>query len=290
MTKRNRKQTTEMEWRNEMKTTQKTMKLVPILVSFAASTVFAVSLSVPLLGCNGDKKEVKTKQSKEATFDKEKAEKESRSVKQNADEERKAKEESEEERRLAQQKAEEPQKTGGNSGKKLESIFGIEFGWKKPDGWKDSEYLMFDVVPAYDFSPKKKFLSFDVYTVLFDGEGKAFFVRAIKDCENLEEAYKLKRKAIEMIELKYGVMDTEGIPGLATGKVSLDAARGYFGDGLLKRVLKEASAKIVFADGKRIVVGQRDNTVVVYGDDPLRLESAKDAYRRRQTIDAVDSL
>ena len=59
-----------------MKTTLKTMKLVPILVSFAASAVFAASLSVPISGCDGDKKKVETKQSKEETSDKARAEKE----------------------------------------------------------------------------------------------------------------------------------------------------------------------------------------------------------------------
>lgn len=255
-----------------MKTTLKTMKLVPILVSFAASAVFAASLSVPISGCDGDKKKVETKQSKEETSDKARAEKESH---------------------LAQKKAgEKPQKAEGNSDKKLESLFGIEFGWKKPERWNDSGYLMFDVVPAYDFSPKKKFLSFDDYTVLFDGEGEAFYMSAGKKCENLEEAYELKRKAIEVIELKYGVvMGTEGISSLASGKCSLDAARRYFGDELLfKQELKKAISKIVFADGKKILVAQSDNTVVVFGLDPLRLELAEDAYRRRQTIDAVDSL
>ena len=254
-----------------MKTTLKTMKLVPILVSFAASAVFAASLSVPISGCDGDKKKVETKQSKEETSDKARAEKESH---------------------LAQKKAgEKPQKAEGNSDKKLESLFGIEFGWKKPERWNDSGYLMFDVVPAYDFSPEKKFLSFDYYTVLFDGEGEAFYVRARKKCENLEEAYELKRKAIEVIELKYGVeMEKEGMSGLASGKCSLDAARRYFGDELLKRELKEAYAIIVFADGKKICVVQDDNTVAVFGCDPLRMKLAKDAYRRRQTIDAVDSL
>ena len=254
-----------------MKTTLKTMKLVPILVSFAASAVFAASLSVPISGCDGDKKKVETKQSKEETSDKARVEKESR---------------------LAQKKAgEKPQKAEGNSDKKLESLFGIEFGWKKPDRWNDSGYLMFDVVPAYDFSPEKRFLSFDCYTVLFDGDGEAFYVRARKKCENLEEAYELKRKAIEVIELKYGVeMEKEGMSELASGKCSLDAARRYFGDELLKRELKEAYAIIVFADGKKIYVVQDDNTVAVVGCDPLRMKLAKDAYRRRQTIDAVDSL
>ena len=193
-------------------------------------------------------------------------------------------------------KAEEkPQKDGGSplekgySHKKLESIFGIEFGWEKPDSWKDSGYRLCDVVPAYDFSPDKKFLDFNYYTVLFDDKGKAFYVRAMKQCSNLEEAYALKRKAIQVIELKYGVAMRE-FGTLASGKTSLVSARAYFGDELFKQELNKSYARIQFDNSREIIVGQKDNKVIVCGNDPAMKNLAVIGYRLRQTTDGVDAL
>ena len=148
---------------------------------------------------------------------------------------------------------------------------------------------MFDVVPAYDFSPEKKFLSFDYYTVLFDGEGEAFYVRARKKCENLEEAYELKRKAIEVIELKYGVA-IEEFGTLASGKASLGSARAYFGDELFKQELNKSYARIKFDNSREILVGQTDNKVIVYGNEPAMQTLAEIGYRLRQTTNGVDAL
>lgn len=197
----------------------------------------------------------------------------------------------------AKVKAEEkPQKDGGSplkkgySYEKLESLFGIEFGWKKPDSWeKGSGYRMFDVVPAYDFRPNKEFLDFNCYTVLFDVEGEAFFVRAMKQCSNLEEAYELKRKAIEVIELKYGVA-MEEFGTLASGKGSLVSARAYFGDDDLKQELNKSYARIQFANDREIIVCQLDNKAIVYGYEPAKKLSAVIGYRLRQTTDGVDAL
>ncbi len=196
----------------------------------------------------------------------------------------------------AKVKAEEkPQKDGGYplkkgySHKKLESLFGIEFGWKKPDSWNDSGYQMYDVVPAYDFPPNKKFLDFNYYTVLFDDKGKSFYVRAMKQCSNLEEAYALKRKAIEVIELKYGVA-MEEFGTLASGKTSLVSARAYFGDELFKQELNKSYARIRFANSREIIVCQAENKVIVYGNEPAMQTLAVIGYRLRQTADGVDAL
>ncbi len=197
----------------------------------------------------------------------------------------------------AKVKAEEkPQKDGGSplkkgySHEKLESLFGMEFGWKKPDSWKKgSGYRLFDVVPAYDFRPNKEFLDFNYYTVLFDVEGEAFYVRAMKQCSNLEEAYELKRKAIEVIELKYGVA-MEEFGTLASRKTALVSARAYYGDELFKQELNKSYARIQFANDREIIVCQCDNKAIVYGYEPAKKLSAVIGYRLRQTIDGVDAL
>lgn len=159
-------------------------------------------------------------------------------------------------------------------GKDLNKLFGVDFGAKKPNQHIKSFYNIGEI-PAYDYRPEKSFLDFDTYSVMYDLNDEVFLIRAMKDCETLDDLVLLERKVISSIERKFGAkMQTHGL------------TESYADITYLYHDLAFQNRKQICV--RRAAMDNRGYRLIVYGVDPVVWDAVDEI--KRQDPDLDDSL